>query len=263
MSRDTTPTNRRAYERPEIGDDWAQAWDDLVEDLDGAALFDEPGEIDTNNLSDDAVTAAKIAAAAVTSSEIGDGAVGVDELANALGTSDTEPIPGTTHFEEADAESVNTESIGTDYHYAGGYDGSGPDARLDNALSAANRGDRILLENATYSDNRTIEDRHNLSGTGMRNGTEITGSWDIGTSQLDHVRLSDVGITSGGFNVISHFSGNTGSSITVTGDRSVIGPAFGGNMSLIFESGTSNNIIDSVAEVAVTDNGSNTVGDIS
>jgi len=69
MARDTTPTNRRAYERPEIGDDWAQAWDDLVEDLDSASLY-------------------------------------VDSTEN---TSATDPIPGTTHFEDVDAGSVNTE----------------------------------------------------------------------------------------------------------------------------------------------------------
>ena len=111
MTRDTTPTERRAYERPEIGDDWAQAWDELVEDVDGAALFDEPGEIDTNNLSDDAVTAAKIAAAAVESGAIADDAVGVDELATALGTSETEQIQGTTYFENSEHDSLNTESL--------------------------------------------------------------------------------------------------------------------------------------------------------
>lgn len=69
MTRDTTPTDRRAYEKPEIGDDWAQAWDELVEDLDSASLY-------------------------------------VDSTEN---TTESEPVPGTTHFEDVDANSVNTD----------------------------------------------------------------------------------------------------------------------------------------------------------
>jgi hypothetical protein len=41
MARNTTPTPDRGYERPVIGDDWAQAWDFLVEDLDAEGLYDD------------------------------------------------------------------------------------------------------------------------------------------------------------------------------------------------------------------------------
>jgi hypothetical protein len=34
MTRDTSDTPRRTYDRPPIGDDWAASWDALVEDLD-------------------------------------------------------------------------------------------------------------------------------------------------------------------------------------------------------------------------------------
>ena len=129
MTRDTTPTERRGYERPEQGDEWADAWDALVEDLDAESLYDEAGEIATANLSDDAVTAAKLAAAAVGTGElsdeavtaakiaaaavdsgaIADGAVGVDELAAALGTSSDSPISGTVHLQDTVHESVSTD----------------------------------------------------------------------------------------------------------------------------------------------------------
>ena len=129
MTRDTTPTDRRGYERPEQGDEWADAWDALVEDLDGNSLYDEAGEIATANISDDAVTAAKLAAAAVGTGELSDeavtaakiaaaavdsgaianGAVGVDELAAALGTSSDSPISGTVHFQDTAHESVSTD----------------------------------------------------------------------------------------------------------------------------------------------------------
>ena len=123
MTRDTTPTDRRAYERPEIGDDWAEAWDDLVEDLDSASLY-------------------------------------VDSTDN---TSETDPIPGTTHFEDVDAESVNTDNLlnedrepdivvkQTDgEHVVIGSDeqlGSGDlDDAVSIAINNAAEGDRILFK---------------------------------------------------------------------------------------------------------------------
>jgi hypothetical protein len=46
MARNTTPTPERGYERPNIGDDWALVWDDLVEDLDANGVY-----TDANGLS--------------------------------------------------------------------------------------------------------------------------------------------------------------------------------------------------------------------
>ena len=92
-------------------------------DIDVNTLADTAlsGQIDTTQLSDDAVTAAKIAAAAVQSEQIATDAVGsaeiatdavsVDELAAALGTTSSNRVPGTTHFEESSheaLEAVNT-----------------------------------------------------------------------------------------------------------------------------------------------------------
>ena len=87
---------------------------------DAIALGNLAGAISTDQLSDEAVTAAKIAAAAVTSSEIADDAVGsdaiaddsvtVDELAEALGTTSSNRVPGTTHFEESSHEALEAEN---------------------------------------------------------------------------------------------------------------------------------------------------------
>ena len=63
-------------------------------------------QIDTTNLSDEAVTAAKIAASAVESGKIASDAVGVDELAAALGTDSANPVPGTSHFESLAVDSA-------------------------------------------------------------------------------------------------------------------------------------------------------------
>lgn len=84
---------------------------------------DDPHEtlpIETNDLSDEAVTAAKLAAAAVESGAIASDAVGQDEIASdsvgreqlleALGTSEGSPITGTTHFEGASIERATIEN---------------------------------------------------------------------------------------------------------------------------------------------------------
>jgi len=80
---------------------------DVVRKLEADALDEAKADlpIETDDLSDDAVTAAKIAAAAVDSEAISDGAVGVSELAEALGTDSENPISGTTHLESVNMES--------------------------------------------------------------------------------------------------------------------------------------------------------------
>lgn len=77
-----------------------------------AAKVDLP--IGTADLSDDAITAAKIAVAAVGQEAIGENAVGVDELLDGLGTSESNPVPGTTHMESASADNVSATNTDTD-----------------------------------------------------------------------------------------------------------------------------------------------------
>jgi len=81
---------------------------DVVRKAEADAKADLP--IETDDLSDDAVTAAKIAAAAVDSDSIDENAVGVSELMDALGTDDETPIPETTHFESFDVGDANLKS---------------------------------------------------------------------------------------------------------------------------------------------------------
>jgi len=84
---------------------------DVVRKAEADAKADLP--IETDDLSDDAVTAAKIAAAAVESEAISDGAVGVAELAEALGTDAENPIVGTTHLESVNMDNaVAAEQLG-------------------------------------------------------------------------------------------------------------------------------------------------------
>lgn len=72
------------------------------------------GEIDTTQLSDEAVTAAKIGAAAVDSGAIASDAVTVDELASALGTDSSNKIPGETYFEDANVDTLEAGQLSAD-----------------------------------------------------------------------------------------------------------------------------------------------------
>lgn len=159
---------------------------------------------------------------------------------------------------------VETQTIGAgDYHYAGDYPGADPDVRLDNALADANASDRIYLEQALYSANRTISQQVHLAGVGQNNGTVIDAgaTWTISTRST----ISDFN-TSGELVLDDSFCnvyrcGGFSSTITVNGDDCILSQILGA--SITFASGTSGNIIDSSASVPVTDNGTNTVGDIS
>jgi len=74
------------------------------------------------------------------------------------------------------ADSVNTERIGSERHFAGAYDGDDIDTRLDNAIAAADLYDTIYLENGGYS-SRNLNKRLVLVGTG---GIQNSGSSNSG-----------------------------------------------------------------------------------
>ena len=162
-------------------------------------------------------------------------------------------------------EDLDTETVGNqDYHYAGSYSGSDADARLDNALNAADSGDTIYLERDTYANNRDISTDLTLIGTAGRfaPSTDITGNWTFeATITLVGVgRLSDSELTiNRDLCVVTRCSGGD-NEIEVNDDGFRYVNNRGGN--LTFASGTSAGIVDASTNVSVTDNGSNTVGDI-
>jgi hypothetical protein len=161
----------------------------------------------------------------------------------------------------ADLQSVNTEKVGSGLHYASGYDGADADARLDNALSAASNSDTIYLENASYGSGRTITQNISLIGTGI-GGTTLGSSLDLNARVLvKNVRMSGLTISSSGCQVVNF---DTFSDITVNANNTVVGPGTIFNATVTFDSSTSGGVIDSISgsSVTVTDNGTNTVGDI-
>lgn len=95
MPRDNSLTDRRGYQRPPIGDDWAGAWDDLVEDQDELSI--ERGAI-ADRPSTGAYDDAMYYAVDQRTLWRWDAAASDWEAAGGLGTA-SDPVPGTTHLE--------------------------------------------------------------------------------------------------------------------------------------------------------------------
>lgn len=161
------------------------------------------------------------------------------------------------YADEIDANLVSTgitqtETIGAgEYHYAGDYDGADPDARLGNALSAASPGNLIYLENAEYNTDRTFSNSYVLIGTFTR--------WADGSILMDTQWTFDsacrvVGIGGGG---------PADSQFQINADRMGIFQVGGAVLQITFASGTQRGLVDGAyGEVTVTDNGTNSVGDL-
>lgn len=164
------------------------------------------------------------------------------------------------------AAAVDTETVGSERHFAGGYSGSDADARLSSALSAATDGDIIYLENATYLSDLAVSKFVTFIGTGSRFvGTEIDANWTFSS----RVILKQVSFEDPTGNVLTIDGNNCGlyevycrrsSSIEVNGTFVKIVGVTGGEVT--FTSNASSCIIDSSTNVTTTDNGTNTVGDI-
>jgi hypothetical protein len=183
----------------------------------------------------------------------------------AAGTAEAAPdddltVPGTVN---AGAVRAKRMGAGT-YHFVGDYDGSDPDARLTNALSAASAGDKLFLESGNYATDRTISDSVTIEGTVAQTaGSEISGAWTLDATAVtlrDVFLDADLTVASGGaiatIDTVSLF----GQTITVQANQVRLINLRSG--SVTFESGTGDGIIDASTSVSVTDNGANTVGTI-
>jgi len=161
---------------------------------------------------------------------------------------------------------VTPERVTGDYHYAGAYPGSDPDARLDNAVADANPGETVLLEDATYDADRTIDvGGLRISGTGnAARGSIINAAWTLNDGQLLE-NLGDV-LDSASIELtfqtaLIHSFLRSGATVTVSGNRARFIGNQGGDVT--FQSGTESGVVDSCTSTTVTDNGTNTIGDIS
>jgi hypothetical protein len=160
------------------------------------------------------------------------------------------------------AAGLEAETIADDYLYTGAFDGSDPDARLDNALNAAVDGTTIYLERGVYNANHTVSNRVTLTGLGTDiSGTKIGSTIDLTASNivLGTVRLTGT-LNVSGYTCILKDAFALNGSVNVSGGRFRMYGCHKGNVT--FQSGTSSGIVDACSETVVTDNGANTVGDI-
>jgi len=163
-------------------------------------------------------------------------------------------------------EGVSTAKLGSERHYAGEYDGGDPDTRLSNAIAAATAGDVLHLESAAYFADRTISKALRITGTGTAGdqtvGTRIeTAQWTIsGRTLLQRVNTNngDIIIDQSGAAVVG--LRNSGGSITVNVNGVLLSQL--NNADVTFAPGTTGGLVDSSIGTTVTDNGTNTVGNI-
>jgi len=168
----------------------------------------------------------------------------------------------------ANLGSINTENGGIKtqsqvHEWVAEHDGSDPDTRLDSALSAVPDGGVVHLGNEKYDEDRTISKSATLVGTVNTNGTAIASgtTWTIDNSHTTIERVDVSGtLALDAFHATLINAGLFGGSVTVSANQHKIIGCTNGDVT--FQSGTNSGIIDACTGVTVTDNGSNTVGDI-
>lgn len=165
---------------------------------------------------------------------------------------------------QVDAGSVSTEQIASNRYYSGGFDGSSPDARLTNALSAATNGDTIYLESASYTSNRTIS--KNLVIIGSTGAVSLGGSVFDGTITCDgRVVFQNVGgDNTADFQMNGALSGFIACSIagSITFNADLCRYLSSNGADVTFASGTTDGLVDGATSTTVTDNGTNTIGTV-
>ena len=173
------------------------------------------------------------------------------------------------NVDAVNSNSVNTEQIGNERHYAGAYDGDSTTDRLNNAISDANAGDVIFLESESYN-SITVSKRIHIVGTGGYPGGEasiLTSSGETWTFN-DRVYLSGFNSAAGTeIQLNENRSAVVGCGLSTTGDVTIsadecrVIDCYGANVT--FESGASGGLVDACVNTGFTDNdGGNTQGDI-
>ena len=198
-----------------------------------------------------------------------DGSVAIQETDSGSDREVTLAPDGTFSAPSVETESLSTESLVSDYHYAGAYSGSNADERLDSALSAATDGDLIYLENKEYSDNRSISQQVRISGPiggVFGDGARLNeATWTLAGQGMTITDIairgeSEIILDGGERQVVKNIiSRDAGSEIIVKQDRNLI-TNLNFRFSVVLEDGTSGNTVGvRNSEIAVTDNGDNDV----
>ena len=209
MARDTSPTDRRGYQRPGLGDDWAAAWDELVEDSDALAVERGPvADRPSTGAYDDALYHA------VDQRTLWRwDATKSDWVAQAgLGTADS-PVPGTAHFEAVstdDSVTVTTGEATNTLHYGSNQDrANAGDNSVALGIGARANGD----DGAGGSINSHV-------AVGYEAGVSNTGNNVTATGYRAAQNNTGFGVTATGYRAAVS---NTGNRVTATGYRAARG----------------------------------------
>jgi len=162
-----------------------------------------------------------------------------------------------------DAETANIENLGSGRVFAGSYSGANATTRLTNAISDASDGDTVFLENAGYG-TLTISKPLCFVGTAglFREGTKISGDWTFNEqTQLQRVFVEVSTITFNKSNCKLTNSQGEIANVQVNERDCFVTDC--NSINVTFASGTVRGIADSLVRSSVTDNGNNTVGEIS
>jgi len=162
-------------------------------------------------------------------------------------------------------DTLEVESVSGATRYASAHSGANADVRLGNAISAANGGDTIVLENTSYN-SVTISKSLKITGSISVNGAAIANgeTWTFDTA--DHSAVEGLNIkgtlVADQFNMTIKDCGGFGNQENITVNQSNVKVLGCTQLNVTYQSGTTKGIVDSSSNVTVTDNGTNTIGDI-
>ena len=221
MARDTSPTDRRGYQRPGLGDDWAAAWDELVEDSDALAVERGPvADRPSTGAYDDALYHA------VDQRTLWRwDATKSDWVAQAgLGTADS-PVPGTAHFEAVstdDSVTVTTGEATNTLHYGSNQDrANAGDNSVALGIGARANGDdgaggSINSHVAVGYEAGVSNTGNNVTATGYRAARDNTGDRVTAAGYRAAQNNTGFGVTAAGYEAAQN---NTESDVTAAGYR--------------------------------------------
>ena len=174
-----------------------------------------------------------------------------------------------------DSDSVNTDdlytelgfAIGDAYYWTGHFDGASPDDRLATALSEIPANSTLHLEKAEYT-SKTISKRLRIVGPfgySDRSSGALIADGEVWTIDerciMDGISMrSDVEVILNDFGSVVKNGRCLDSDITVNANGAKITDLLEGTVT--FASGTEDGLVDSCSRTTVTDDGTNTVGDI-
>lgn len=162
------------------------------------------------------------------------------------------------NIRQANAESLNAKETTT----ADTYRTAVSDTDLSDTISASNAGDTIKIKNVNLSDTYSISKPLTIIGSHYNKGTEFTSNVTLS----DRVLLKNAGIVGATLTIDARFcrfqdsQGGSGPAVQINADDAMLSNLVGYDVT--FASGTSNGLVDSSNRITITDNGSNTIGDI-